>query len=882
MSSVSNHYSRGSAVFIVTTVTFVLATIFVAARLISRFGILRRRTADDWCMIFAWLLAFGHSFSIGFGTFRGLGRHDVDIPDSWLQSLRQAEYAFTILYYPALTATKTSILIFYLRITRQTHKIFRIASYITLGVVNVAGFVLACLNAFQCNPVSSAYASTSSGKCMSIVTVYLCSAPVNIITDVAILVLPIPILTGDRLPRRQKTILIFTFTLAVFVIAVDIVRIYYLQLAATTQTLTHSRIGTDPDFSYNASTALMWSAVEVNVGVICACIPTLKPLVQRILPSMLRDRPGWSTVYDSQVAPNFSNGPAHRLSSISAPATSIRSLPPHRQGENPGIEHDEIGRSQTNRTHTTEESVYFDFIDLRPPMSMLKTKGKDSFKYCTMVTILFSLWGFSEGLLNTVNTEISVIANQSTGQTLSLTAAYFSCGYFFGPLTVGQWVLRHGGFKSTFICGLCIYGTGTLMFWPSAVLMSFPGFIICSFVVGFGLSVLETAANPFLALCGPSKHAEFRLLLAQAIQAVASVLSKLLAQRVLLPSVGRDSSLINVQWIYLAVTFLTVILALLFYYLPLPEASDTDLQLQSDGLGICPSTPSILSPRLPLIYLTLALAVFAQFLYVAAQECMATWFSILLTTLSTPHTFTPLTLSVDNYALVSLTTFAIARFIFCPLCLIFRPRILLLITFCGGIVVSALTTALHVNVNALAAPALMFFFFEGPAWPLIFAIGLRGMGRRTKLAAAFLTASASGGGLFPFAMWGVQHVSHKTVQYSFCVIVALFAFGTIFPLYLNIVPGARHQVDPANLWSLAVDEPQRRGHQPADEGPDSPFGRMSIRFTTFMNRAGGNGAGDERKIPSSLGPIVEHIEVEGRSEVKVGPARWFRAGFPWF
>jgi fucose permease len=236
-----------------------------------------------------------------------------------------------------------------------------------------------------------------------------------------------------------------------------------------------------------------------------------------------------------------------------------------------------------------------------------------------------------------------------------------------------------------------------------------------------------------------------------------------------------------------------------FYYLPLPEASNTDLQLQCDDLGISPSTPSILSPHLPLIYLTLALAVFAQFLYVAAQECMAAWFSILLTTLSTPYTSTPLTLSINNYTLVSLTTFAIARFIFGSLCLIFPPRILLLVTFCGGILVSALTTALHINVNALAAPALMFFFFEGPAWPLIFAIGLRGMGRNTKLAAAFLTASAGGGGLFPFAMWGVQNVSHKTVQYSFCVIVALFAFGAIFPLYLNLVPRARHQVDPANF-----------------------------------------------------------------------------------
>jgi hypothetical protein len=57
MSSVNDYHSRSKGVFIVTTIAFVLATIFVAARLISRFGILRNRTADDWCIILAWVSA---------------------------------------------------------------------------------------------------------------------------------------------------------------------------------------------------------------------------------------------------------------------------------------------------------------------------------------------------------------------------------------------------------------------------------------------------------------------------------------------------------------------------------------------------------------------------------------------------------------------------------------------------------------------------------------------------------------------------------------------------------------------------------------------------------------------------------------------------------
>jgi fucose permease len=810
-------------------------------------------------------IAFALSFSIDWGTSKGLGRHDVDIPQSWLTSLHQTEYAFTILYNPALMATKTSILIFYLRMARNTQNLLRIASYITLAIVNIAGVVLTFLNAFQCNPPRASYTLNVPGKCLSIVTLYLCSAPVNIITDLAILVLPIPVLTGMRLPQRQKTVLVLTFALGIFVTVVDVIRIYYLQEAVDLQNVNEGRLGTSVDFSWTASTALMWSAVEVNVGIICACIPTLKPLIKRILPSMITDRSRngseKDTSADSQVAPHIPAEPVHQMSSIADPV-AIQPLPAAQLGGNqeeemgmmdflttPGTE-PEVRRTQTQHTHATDNTVYFGFIDMRRPKSMLNTKGAEAFKYCTIVTILFFLWGFSYGLLNTLNNEISQIARQSTSQTLGLTTAYFGA-YFFGPLTVGQWTLRHGGFKATFITGLCIYGTGTLMFWPSAVLTSFPGFIISNFVVGFGLSVLETAANPFLALCGPSQYAEHRLLLAQGVQGVGSVLSQLLAQKALFSSVVNDLSLIDVQWTYLAVTLFTVILALFFYYMPLPEATDSDLQNQSDDLGIYKST-TILTPRLPLIYLTLGLAVFAQFLYVAAQESLSVWFGSLLTSLSTPYNSTVLTLSVDNYNVLALTIFAIGRFLFAGLCLLIPPRILLLVTFIGGIVFSALTMSLNLTANGIAGPALIFCFFEGPVWPLIYAIGLRGMGRRTKIAAALITASASGGGVFQFVMFGVQNVSHKTVQYSFCVIVALFAFGAIFPVYLNLVPGARHQVDPAK--PLGFDESELR-HARGDMAESTPTKRFSHRVSVALSKIAGKGERQSGELP-----VVEHRE----------------------
>lgn len=187
-------------------------------------------------------------------------------------------------------ATKTSICLFYLTLAKN-QRIFRRATIATLAVVNLAGLALTILNIFQCRPAKAAFAvpTPDSARCTDIVTVYLSSAPVNIITDLALLFLPMPILTAMRLPRNEKIILIVTFSFGAFVAVVDVVRIAYLQSAsvARLQNTTGSRVKDEGDFSWIASLSFMWSAVEVHVGIICACVPGVKPLATRIFPRLL-------------------------------------------------------------------------------------------------------------------------------------------------------------------------------------------------------------------------------------------------------------------------------------------------------------------------------------------------------------------------------------------------------------------------------------------------------------------------------------------------------------------------------------------------------------------------------------------------------------------
>lgn len=832
-----------------------------------------------------------------------------------LSPLVEQYWRLTTYQNPALMALKTSILVFYLRLAKNTQQVLRIASWVVLAIVNVAGIVLTIMNIAQCSPVRAAFSPlTHNARCIPLLTEFICSAPVNIVTDLAILALPIPVLTGMRLPKRQKYVLIITFSIGIFVTIVDVIRIYYLQQAISFVPTASTNdpgivFGNTPDFAWNASLSLMWSAVEVNVGLICACIPTLKPLIVKILPSFLIDPDGTTTSNLSTYGTGTVDKEASRNRTDTEPHTSLDGPPDGVAAPNQAYQQDTAGGQMCLDFLTTpymadaapsttaqgqarpprkkdtwlsgrsrrDNAVYFGFVNMKRPKSMIKTSPAESLRYCIVVTILFVLWGFSYGLLDTLNTVISTIGKMSTAETLGLTCAYFGGGYFFGPIIVGEWVLRHdeharfhnnrrrhkhrdsvGGFKATFITGLCIYGTGTIMFWPCAVLTSFPGFMVSSFVVGFGLAVLETAANPFIILCGPREHAEARILLAQGIQGVATVISGVMAQKVFFKNLTRKSGqqvnsleLIDVQWTYLAITLFCVVLALLFYYMPLPEVTDEELGQAAQHLPVDPKKRSI--GGLQLRTVCIVLAVMAQWTYAGAQESMSVYFKSLVT-VRLPHVPEAvdhpagLDLAITDYLSIAHAAFAISRFSAAYLAwlsvrypqarFIPSPRTQLTIYPTLSIVFAILCVAIRPhNSNLMAIPAILFFLSEGPIWPLVFVTGLRGQGNRTKRASAWLTMGASGPMFWPFVMYGIQR-DGVSIQIAFVVPLVLLLFTLAYPVFLTVVRDASALVDPLQRTRVVSaggglgggEDPESR-ESSRDYRADSPRRRGSTATT---------------------------------------------------
>jgi fucose permease len=203
-----------------------------------------------------------------------------------------------------------------------------------------------------------------------------------------------------------------------------------------------------------------------------------------------------------------------------------------------------------------------------------------------------------------------------------LHAAYFGA-YLFGPSFVARPILNRRGFNATLLTGLLIYSCGTLAFWPAAVLISLPGFVISNFIVGLGVSVVETAADLFMALCGPMEYAEIRLSFAQGVQAVGGVVSPIIAQEVLFNDVVTSTDLIRVQWTYLGISIIAILVAVAYNLIQLPEASSDELKLLAERRQ---EDYSDVVCGMRVVWVTLWLGVLSQFCYIGGQENLQTKF----------------------------------------------------------------------------------------------------------------------------------------------------------------------------------------------------------------------------------------------------------------
>jgi hypothetical protein len=206
--------------------------------------------------------------------------------------------AAEVIYVVVLAATKISILAFYFRVFRRP--VFLKAVWATVIFVMVSTIITMFLIIFQCNPVSGAWDRTKPNKCMSLNGLAYSASGISIGQDIFILVLPISELAGLQMTMTKKL-----NVLAMFGVGAMFVTFSLSHNLAETRWTRSNRVsfhsatitsiirlkfivsfGSSKDTTWDSITPALWSLIEINVAMICACLPAIRALLSKVLPSI--------------------------------------------------------------------------------------------------------------------------------------------------------------------------------------------------------------------------------------------------------------------------------------------------------------------------------------------------------------------------------------------------------------------------------------------------------------------------------------------------------------------------------------------------------------------------------------------------------------------
>ncbi|KAK4182914.1 hypothetical protein QBC35DRAFT_545412 [Podospora australis] len=280
---------RGAKLFACSVVMVLFAAVAVLSRFISRRYIHRVWGLTDWCIVFTLLFSIANTVGVGLHISHGLGHHVANLSRYELQQCMKMMWANIIIGSTSLIFTKLSVLLLFLDVFVLPKS--RKATYIIIGIVTAYGTYLILSNIFFCTPVNAFWDwSIRPRKCLTDTSKYFVDAACNIALDFIIFCLPIPVVRSITLPWRQKLWLYVAFALGLFVCIVSVTRLYFLYVSITSS-----------DKTFVGVHVAYWSTIEMNVAIVIACIPTLKPLVTKMCPRLLV-----STHHDS--TPSFSDG----------------------------------------------------------------------------------------------------------------------------------------------------------------------------------------------------------------------------------------------------------------------------------------------------------------------------------------------------------------------------------------------------------------------------------------------------------------------------------------------------------------------------------------------------------------------------------------------
>ena len=380
-----------------------------------------------------------------------------------------------------------------------------------------------------------------------------------------------------------------------------------------------------------------------------------------------------------------------------------------------------------------------------------------------VVTTVFFMWGFLTCLNDILIPHLKAVFELNYARAMLVQFTFFGA-YFLMSLPAGR-LVAHLGYKKGIVAGLVIAGIGALGFWPAAQLRVYEAFLGALFVLATGITVLQVAANPYVALLGPESTSSSRLTLAQALNSLGTAIAPIFGGMLILNGAVKGADELaalpaaeqlayrvqeaqSVQGPYVGLAIVLFLLAVFVFLFRLPALTEATEQAdhRKHTLGEALRHPHVL------------FGVLAIFFYVGAEVAIG---SFLVNYLSMPDIGGFSEQQATKYVSAYWTLAMVGRFIGSALLARYSPRRLLALFALACVALLALTMAGAGSVAVYSVVAIGLF--NSIMFPTIFALGIERLGPLTGKASSLLIMAIVGGAVVPFVQGvladriGVQH-----------------------------------------------------------------------------------------------------------------------------
>lgn len=424
----------------------------------------------------------------------------------------------------------------------------------------------------------------------------------------------------------------------------------------------------------------------------------------------------------------------------------------------------------------------------RRGMFVLKD-GRNVLLTFVLLILLFALWGFCNGMIDVMDKHFQEELGLTLSQSAWVQFAHY-LGYFLMALPAG-WLATKLGYKGGIIVGLLMTAVGGFWFIPATQIASFWAFLLGVCIIAAGLTFLETIANPYTTVLGPPQYAATRINLAQSTNGIGLLLGPIAGGMFFYSkdAAGQSTGAENLWIPYAAIGVIVIVLAIIFYFAQMP-----DIEMEDD-YHLDDATPN--ASHSIWSHPHFWMAVLAQFLYVAAQAGIFSFFINYMTSQvpAVPESWNASSgwrsgwfethengalgfsdKGAANLASLGFLFFLIGRFTGSAILRKFAAHKVLGFYSAAAVVLCLLIFAKLGWVSV--ACVFLTYFFMSIMFPTIFALGIFGLGQRAKKASSFIVMAIMGGAILPKVMGAVA--DRSDLSRGFIVPMLCFAFVALY------------------------------------------------------------------------------------------------------